>query len=130
MEILRLIIFSLRPLTTHELLDLMASSVMWGKTSIPRLLQTRAIPSWLPGMLTVYGNEVCLSHRHLCDFILAGNGSETGVNIGESECKVHGQIANLCLKYLLSSHSQPLLERYLSNEPEAVAGPESRLNFR
>lgn len=106
MDILQLIVFSLRPLTTHELLDLVASSATWDKLDISDLVWIKAILLRLPGILTTRGNEVCLSHRHLRDFILSTKGSKAGVNFGEDQHRIHDRIADLCLIYLLSSHGQ------------------------
>ena len=129
MQILHLITFSVRPLTTHELFDLIATSAMWGEPIISSLLKNTPVLFWLPGIVTVQGNEVCLSHCHLRDFLLSDNGSETGVNIHSNQRKAHNQIAVSCLRYISSSNSQLQLEQYFLHEPEVVAGPESRLDF-
>ena len=128
-EILQLVTFSFRPLTTRELLDLEMTRRSWSQTRIPYALQADAIPSWLPGIIAVRRNEVCLGHRRLRDFILSAVESPIRQRFGENQQRAHSQIACLCLRYILSSRGRSLLERYRCSEREQVSGPESRLDF-
>ena len=126
MKILNFIIFALRPLTTHELFDLITTSATWDKPIISNLLKNTLISFWLPGILIVQRNEVSLGHRHLRDFLLSEN---HGATFWSNRRKAHVEIAVSCLRYISSPRSRLKLEQYSIHEPEQVAGPESRLDF-
>jgi hypothetical protein len=119
LKFLQLVTLSFRPLSIAELLSLdMCSAVL-----------NNCIQSLLPGVLTTHGNEVRLGHRNLRHFILSSTQSETGLELVQDQRKAHGQIADLCLNYILSSRDQPFLERHLEGQLEEQAGPEPRLDF-
>lgn len=130
MKTFNLLALAFRPLSTHELCDLVVSSKDSEKENLLEILDSEEIATCLPGIVTTSSNEIAFSRRSLRAYLLSKDVWGSTPFLDEHQLAIsHGDIAELCIRYLISPHARELLDSQGNLDSDHFPIIHSPLNF-